>query len=108
MTRPSRHKRRAAAAGQRHNRQPSMATDALTASVVEDLLIAWMQASPAGRDIMADMGFEQAMESAWELLNKGMIKLAMDDSGLAVRTCLPPEPPLIILERPAKRPGGHS
>ena len=78
----------------------------LSAELVEQFSLRWLQHTALGREIRASMTLDQALDAVFELLNAGILKLAKDRQGRLVGFTIRrvPELPARTIFRPGKRP----
>jgi hypothetical protein len=75
------------------------------ADLIEAYLARWLSESEPGRAIVEGLGgFEAAMDTMWEALNVGAIKLKADANGFTgIKMCNPPQRPAKQIARPVRK-----
>jgi hypothetical protein len=73
-----------------------------TSMVVETFVRLWLTKTDAGQRMLAhlDLEIESAIDSVFELLNAGFLKLETDGTAFTgLQLCLPPSPPNETIQR---------
>jgi hypothetical protein len=70
------------------------------ADLVEAYFAHWLQKTDVGRNSVATLGFNGAMDALFETLNAGLIKLETNERGFTgIRPIAPAQPPLVKIFR---------
>jgi len=77
---------------------------AAAALVIERYVEKWLRDTELGRAVLENFAFDEAVDSVFELLNAGFLKIIGTPTGFTgIRVCVPPRPPKTPIHRNRRR-----